>query len=64
MALYDSAARQSPAMKAPVTTRVAGIFYRHWLEALFIFAIVLVGAEMALSVTLLAGLAASIRSCR
>src|SRR5579864_2567691 len=49
MALYDSAARQSPAMKAPVTTRVAGIFYRHWLEALFIFAIVLVGAEILLT---------------
>ena len=49
MALYDSAARRSPAMKAPITSRLAGIFYRHWLEALFLFAIVLLTAEILLT---------------
>src|SRR5579872_1492747 len=49
MALEDRTARQIPSRGVSGTSRVAGIFYRHWLEALIIFALVLLTAEILLT---------------
>jgi len=49
MATEGHAVRQVPFRGAPVRSRVAAAFYRHWLEALIIFALVLLTAEILLT---------------
>ena len=49
MATEGRAVRQVPFRGAPVRSRVAAVFYRHWLEALIIFALVLLTAEILLT---------------
>ena len=49
MATEGRAVRQSPFRTQPGNSRVAGIFYRHWLEAIIIFAVVLLTAEILLT---------------
>jgi hypothetical protein len=49
VATESSAVRQGPVKSEPGSSRVAGIFYRHWLEALIIFAVVLLTAEILLT---------------
>jgi hypothetical protein len=49
MATEGRAVRQVPFRGAPVRSRVATVFYRHWLEALIIFAVVILAAEILLT---------------
>ena len=49
MAIEGRAARPVPWKAATGTSRVASIFYRHWLEALIIFAVVMLTAEILLT---------------
>ena len=49
MAIEGRAARQVPWKGTTGTSRMASIFYRHWLEALIIFAVVMLTAEILLT---------------
>lgn len=49
MAKEHRAVRQGPSRGVSFSSRVAGVFYRHWLQALIILAVVLLTAEILLT---------------